>query len=63
MRRFLGIVVLALATTGCGLKGPLYLPGQSPKNPVWPAPAQAPQPAPEETPRAPDTPATSDHSK
>lgn len=63
MRRAIGIVVLTLgALAACGQKGPLYLPGQSPKNAPWPPPAQPP-PAPEPQPRAPDIPASSDSRK
>jgi predicted small lipoprotein YifL len=47
MKRAIVIVVLSLGTlAACGQKGPLYLPGQSPKNAPWPPPAQ-PQPAPD----------------
>jgi predicted small lipoprotein YifL len=54
-----GIALAALAASGCGLKGPLYLPEKSdvtirpapaataPETPAEPAPATEPQPAPE----------------
>jgi predicted small lipoprotein YifL len=54
-----GIVLVVLAASGCGLKGPLYLPEKSdvtirpapaataPEAPAEPAPTTEPQPAPE----------------
>lgn len=63
MKRALAIVMFSLgAAVGCGQKGPLYLPGQSPKNAPWPPPAQ-PAPAPETPPRPADVPASSDEKK
>lgn len=62
MKRAIGIVVLTLgALVACGLKGPLYLPGQSPKNAPWPPPAQ-PQPAAPQSQPA-DVPASGDKKK
>ena len=58
-RLLLGIAVAVLAASGCGLKGPLYLPEKSdvtirpapaataPEAPAEPAPAAEPKPAPE----------------
>jgi len=63
MGRAIAIVVLALgAAVACGQKGPLYLPGQPPKNAPWPPPAKS-QPAPELTPHPADVPASSDSKK
>jgi predicted small lipoprotein YifL len=54
-----GIVLAVLAASGCGLKGPLYLPEKSdvtirpapaataPEAPAGPAPTTEPKPAPE----------------
>ncbi len=63
MKRALFIVLWTLGTlAACGLKGPLYLPGQSPKSAPWPPPAQTqpPTPAP---PHVPDLPAASEEKK
>ena len=58
LRRVTGIALVVLAASGCGLKGPLYLPEKSdvtirpapaatpPETPAEPAPAAEPQPAP-----------------
>jgi predicted small lipoprotein YifL len=62
-----GLLLVALAASGCGLKGPLYLPETSdvtirpapattaPGAPAGPAPATGPQAAPEPAPK-PDQP-------
>jgi predicted small lipoprotein YifL len=59
LRMVTGIALVVLAASGCGLKGPLYLPEKSdvtirpapaataPETPAEPAPATEPQPAPE----------------
>ena len=59
LRMLIGIVVAVLAASGCGLKGPLYLPEKSdvtirpapaataPEAPAEPAPTTEPTPAPE----------------
>ena len=58
-RMVTGIALVMLATSGCGLKGPLYLPEKSdvtirpapaataPEAPAEPAPTAEPKPAPE----------------
>jgi predicted small lipoprotein YifL len=57
-----GIVLAVLAASGCGLKGPLYLPDKSdvtirpapataPEAPAQPAPPTEPQPASEPAPK------------
>lgn len=43
MRRVLTMLVLAAMLTGCGLKGPLYMPGDKPP-PRQPAKPSAPTP-------------------
>jgi len=43
MRRLLSMMVLAVLLTGCGYKGPLYLPKPKPEAPK-PAPKPAPAP-------------------
>jgi len=40
------LLILALAMTGCGQKGPLYLPPEAEKSPEQ-SPEQAPEPLPE----------------
>ena len=73
LRMLTGIVLAVLAASGCGLKGPLYLPEKSdvtirpapaataPEAPAEPAPktepAPAPEPAPKEQPPPQDPPA------
>lgn len=53
----IALALLALLATGCGQKGPLYVPG-IPKDAPWPYPDPPKrQPPP---PRAPDVPPTSD---
>jgi predicted small lipoprotein YifL len=47
MHRFFLTVTLAALLAGCGLKGPLYYPGQKP------APKQSAKPAPTPTPTPP----------
>lgn len=59
LRMLTGIALVVLAASGCGLKGPLYLPEKSdvtirpapaatpPEAPAEPAPATEPKPAPE----------------
>jgi len=59
LRMLAGIVLAVLAASGCGLKGPLYLPEKSdvtirpapaataPEAPAGPAPTTEPTPAPE----------------
>ena len=61
LRLLTGVVLAVLAASGCGLKGPLYLPEKSdvtirpapaataPETPAEPAPATEPQPPPEPT--------------
>jgi len=58
-RALFGLALAALAASGCGLKGPLYLPEKSdvtirpapttaaPEAPAQPAPAEGQEPAPE----------------
>jgi predicted small lipoprotein YifL len=55
------ILVSALALAGCGIKGPLYVPGV-PKDAPWPYPSPPPAPQPP-TPKVPDVPGTSDENK
>ena len=67
LRMLTGIALVLLAATGCGLKGPLYLPEKSdvtirpaptataPEAPAGPAPTTEPQTAPEPAPK-PDQP-------
>jgi len=63
MKRAIAILVLAIGgAVACGQKGPLYLPGQPPRNAPWPPPAQ-PTAAPEIVPRPADVPASSDSKK
>jgi predicted small lipoprotein YifL len=51
----------ALVLAGCGIKGPLFVPGM-PENAPWPYPT--PTPAPQPTPKSmPDVPGTSDEKK
>jgi predicted small lipoprotein YifL len=63
-RRLLtGVALVVAAASGCGLKGPLYLPEKSdvtirpapaattPEAPAEPAPTTEPQPAPEPAPK------------
>jgi len=62
LRMLTGIVLAVLAATGCGLKGPLYLPEKSdvtirpapaataPEAPAEPAPATEQAPTPEQAP-------------
>ena len=59
LRLLTGVVLAVLAASGCGLKGPLYLPEKSdvtirpapaataPEAPAEPAPTTEPTPAPE----------------
>jgi predicted small lipoprotein YifL len=63
MKRLMIIVVAALLTAACGLKGPLYLPGQSPKKPGETAPAASPTPPTDATVRTPNVPASSEAAK
>jgi predicted small lipoprotein YifL len=51
------LAVLAVVISGCGLKGPLYLPEKSGDVAIRPAPAPQP-PATTTEPAAPDKPAT-----
>ena len=63
LRMLTGIVLVVLAASGCGLKGPLYLPEKSdvtirpapaataPEAPAEPAPNAEPTPAPEPAPK------------
>jgi len=62
-RTLTGIAIVVLAASGCGLKGPLYLPDKSdvtirpapaataPEAPAEPAPSTEPEPAPEPAPK------------
>ncbi|MCE2970493.1 MAG: lipoprotein [Burkholderiales bacterium] len=61
MKRVVMILVSALALAGCGIKGPLYVPGV-PKDAPWPYPSPPPAPQPP-TPKVPDVPGTSDEKK
>jgi predicted small lipoprotein YifL len=63
LRMLTGIVLAVLAASGCGLKGPLYLPEKSdvtirpapaataPEAPAEPAPTAEPEPAPKPAPQ------------
>jgi len=63
LRMLTGIALVVLAASGCGLKGPLYLPEKSdvtirpapaatpPEAPAEPAPATEPEPVPGQTPK------------
>ncbi|MFN7572132.1 MAG: LPS translocon maturation chaperone LptM [Betaproteobacteria bacterium] len=55
------ILVSALTLAGCGIKGPLVVPGV-PKDAPWPYPSPPPAPQPP-TPKVPDVPGTSDEKK
>jgi len=63
LRMLTGILLAVLAASGCGLKGPLYLPEKSdvtirpapaataPEAPAEPAPTAEPEPAPKPAPQ------------
>jgi predicted small lipoprotein YifL len=59
VRQWLIVVVAITGIVGCGLKGPLYLPGQL-KGSAWPAKPQTPAPT---VPNPPDVPASTDTKK
>ena len=54
-RALLGLVLAGLAASGCGLKGPLYLPEKSEVT-IRPAPAATPPATPSATPAEPAAP-------
>ncbi|HEY9445503.1 MAG TPA: lipoprotein [Burkholderiales bacterium] len=49
MRALLLILALSTALTGCGYRGPLYLPQSKPEAPTLPPPPERPTPS-QETP-------------